>query len=78
MMRLSPWDDLHTLKRAWCLWEVYCSVVGGAKFSVSLDKRQRAKFVGAILDDFEVVQQKFAFIDVKTAEAWGAQQSQVR
>lgn len=69
VMRLSPWDDPHTLKRAWCLWEVYCSVVGGAKFSVSLDKTQRANFIQAILRDFEVVQEKFASIDVKTAKA---------
>ena len=69
VMRLSPWDDPHTLKRAWCLWEVYCSVVGGAKFSVSLDKTQRANFIQAILRDFAVVQEKFASIDVKTAKA---------
>eukprot|EP01052_Picozoa_sp_SAG31_P006934 SAG31_NODE_325_length_17671_cov_9.902743_15_plen_602_part_00 len=69
VMRLSPWHDPHTLRRAWCLWEVYCSVVGGAKFSVSLDTEQRQQFVSAILEDYKVVQEKFAKIDVKTAEA---------
>ena len=69
VMRLSPWHDPHTLKRAWCLWEVYCSVEGGAKFSVSLGVKEKAAFIEAILEDFEVIQEKFAFIDVKTAEA---------
>ena len=36
VMVLSPWDKPFTLTRAWCLWEVFCSVDTGAEFSVCL------------------------------------------
>ena len=32
VMVLKPWNDPITLKRAWCLFEIFCTVQTGAKF----------------------------------------------
>ena len=41
---------------------------GKAKFSLSFGDEERKAFREAILDDFKVVQEKFAYIDVKKAK----------
>ena len=68
-MCMSPWHNPITLTRAWCIREVCCSTEGEAKFSVSFGDEERKAFREAILDDFKVVQEKFAYIDVKKAKA---------
>ena len=73
-MRLSPWDNPHTLTRAWCLWEVYCSVEGGANFSVAFGPAERKSFEAALCDpntltNFDPITDAFATIDVENARA---------
>jgi tetratricopeptide (TPR) repeat protein len=71
-MMLSPWDAPVPLTRAWCLWELYCTVLAGARFSVLLGPAERAAFEGALVDDFDVVLAAFANVDVREAEAGSA------
>ncbi len=68
-MMLSPWDAPVPLTRAWCLWELYCTVLAGARFSVLLGPAEREAFECAMVDDFDVVLAAFANIDVREAEA---------
>jgi hypothetical protein len=42
VMMLSPWDSPQPLTRAWCLWELFCTVSVGARFSVCLGPHERA------------------------------------
>jgi hypothetical protein len=69
VMILSPWDAPQPLERAWCLWELYCTVEMGAEFSVCLGADERDAFEAAILEDFDVVFDVFATISVEKAEA---------
>ncbi len=44
-----PWSDPEPLKRAWCLWEIYCSVSSDSKFDIALGSAQHEAFVAAIV-----------------------------
>ena len=68
-MVLSPWDKPVPLTRAWCLWEMYCTVDTGARFSVCLSTAQRAAFEVAIAENWQAAQDAFAHIRVQDAEA---------
>jgi hypothetical protein len=69
VMLLSPWDTPVVLTRAWCLWELFCSVDTGVAFSVCLGPVEQAAFEAALLADSQVLMDAFAHIDVATAEA---------
>lgn len=69
LMILSPWSHPVPLTRAWCLWELYCTVVGGAKFSVSLGPTESDQFEQAVLGSASVVLDAFGGIDVAKAKA---------
>jgi photosystem II stability/assembly factor-like uncharacterized protein len=70
-MLLSPWNKPTTLTRAWCLWELYCTVETGAAFSVCLGPAERAAFEAAVFstDGFNHILAAFAAIDVSAAQA---------
>ena len=69
VMVLQPWDSPLPLKRAWCLWELYCSHQAGVPFSVCLGPAEQRAFEAAILEDFDAVFAAFSQIDVATASA---------
>jgi tetratricopeptide (TPR) repeat protein len=71
VMMLSPWDDPIPLTRAWCLWELVCTVQTGATFSVCLGPAEQAAFEATILEvgGFRKIVEAFARIDVANAEA---------
>eukprot|EP01045_Picozoa_sp_COSAG04_P022049 COSAG04_NODE_2438_length_4122_cov_20.274422_2_plen_607_part_01 len=70
VMMLSPWDDPIPLTRAWCLWELHCTVATGATFSVCLGPAEQAAFEKTILSSgFNQILEAFARIDVANAEA---------
>ncbi|ETV91985.1 hypothetical protein H310_13624 [Aphanomyces invadans] len=48
VMVLSPWHDPATLKRTWCVYEVYLSIVLNARFEVAMGKTQQAAFLDDI------------------------------
>jgi hypothetical protein len=43
VMILSPWASPFPLTRAWCLWELFCTVEGGKQFDVCLPSAERHK-----------------------------------
>jgi hypothetical protein len=51
VMLLSPWDNPIPLTRAWCLWELHCTVETGSKFSVCLGPAELQAFKAGLLDD---------------------------
>lgn len=44
-MFMSPWNDPITLKRAWCLFEIYCTILTKSKFDIILSDKGKKKFV---------------------------------
>ena len=71
VLRLAPWESGATLSRAWCLWELYCTIAVGAKFSVSFGDAERQAFHETLLDPqaYTAVEAAFAKIDVREATA---------
>jgi tetratricopeptide (TPR) repeat protein len=68
-MVLSPWSSPEPLTRAWCLWELFCTIETGSDFSVCLGSAERAGFEKALLEGSEVILEAFARIDVRQAQA---------
>jgi hypothetical protein len=68
-MLLAPWDRPLPLTRAWCLWELYCTVDTGTTFSVCLGPAQRTAFEVALLESYDVLMNAFAGIDVAHSQA---------
>lgn len=46
---LQPWDDPEPLKRSWCLWEIFCTLDGGAELEVALNPAQQEAFHTALV-----------------------------
>lgn len=69
LMMLSPWHTPQPLARAWCLWELHCTVSVGADFSICLGPDEQASLEGALCENSSAVLDAFAHIDVATAEA---------
>jgi tetratricopeptide (TPR) repeat protein len=68
VMVLSPWQDPVPLTRAWCLWELYCTVVTGCKFEVAFSEREEAAFVESV--DYNSLNSMKSKIDVERSECW--------
>jgi tetratricopeptide (TPR) repeat protein len=69
-MVLAPWNDPIPFTRAWCLFEIYSTVVTGSKFEVAMIESERESFIRAICFDPYVFYKMLADIDVKKSDAW--------
>jgi len=45
VMIISPWSDPVTLTRAWCLFEIYCTIDTKSKFDVAMSDAQQELFI---------------------------------
>jgi len=69
VMVLLPWRDPRPLTRAWCLWELFCTVQSGAAFEVLLPAAERLDFERTLVADFGAVALALSTVDVQRAEA---------
>ena len=65
---LDPWDAPAPLLRAWCLWEIYHTVDGGAALVVVMSAEQQARFAEALMNDFDSIMMALSKVDVNQAE----------
>ena len=73
-------DDPKPLRRAWCLFEIACSTLGGmgggasdrppVRFEICMPPSSRAGFERALADDFDSLLQRTCSVDVALAEAY--------
>jgi hypothetical protein len=63
-------DVPATFTRCWCLWEVYTSLVKGAKFDVIITPEAKARLDDATRDKFPEVVSKLQAIQSKEAKAY--------
>eukprot|EP01050_Picozoa_sp_SAG11_P012766 SAG11_NODE_1441_length_4903_cov_12.068693_2_plen_405_part_00 len=77
VMILTPWEAPRTLTRAWRIWELYCTIRSGVKFSIMFAEEDRWAFRQALLLNFSDVEDRFAFIDVEKAEAFNKHDEQM-
>jgi hypothetical protein len=77
LLVMTPWDAPIPLKRAWCLWEIYCALEpeqqSKAQLIVRLPASQRADFQEGITDDSSSVLKALAAIDAEQAQAHSLQ-----
>eukprot|EP01043_Picozoa_sp_COSAG02_P014858 COSAG02_NODE_620_length_19443_cov_91.259564_2_plen_1130_part_00 len=70
VMLLLPWDAPTPLTRAWCLWELLCTVETGSQFSILLGPAEKKAFRTALLnDDGKSVIAALSTIDVEKSNA---------
>ena len=41
----GPWDDPIPLKRAWCLWEIFCTIETGSRFEIVIRRNDQEAFL---------------------------------
>ena len=67
---LSPWNDPIPLTRAWCLFEIYCTVDTKSKFEVAMSPAENLRFVNQVKEDIGVINAMIAKVDLQRSEAW--------
>ena len=70
VMLLSPWDAPQPLTRAWCLWELHCTVETGSRFSICLGPAEKAAFRTSLGRDYgSAAIAALSSIDVRNSQA---------
>ena len=69
VMILSPWDAPITLTRAWCLYEVYCTVQMKSRFEIAMCNDEKHDFIQALTnrDSYHKISEMIANIDVENS-----------
>jgi len=70
VMVLAPWNDPVPFTRAWCLFEIFITVITDSKFEVAMCESERDSFIRTICSDHRVFYKMLADIDVHKSEAW--------
>jgi tetratricopeptide (TPR) repeat protein len=59
----------QVLGRAWCVFEIWTTVMVGAKFAIALSAEDRLNFLTALVEDYESLVYKTSGVDVFLADA---------
>jgi tetratricopeptide (TPR) repeat protein len=69
-----PWNDPIPLTRAWCIWELYCTIITGSKLEVAMSKAQKSQFVHEIAKkSYDVVHAMLSAVDCERSESYKAE-----
>ena len=69
LLVLAPWRAPLPLGRAWCIWEIFCTVDTETELRVLLPAAERAAFATALVEDFDSIVKVVCAVDVEKAEA---------
>jgi len=67
---LQPWTDPIPITRAWCLWEIFCTIDTGSEFNVAMCAEQHRDFKTRLVTNFEDIRLAMSKIDARRADAW--------
>lgn len=70
VMVITPWENPHPLKRSWCLFEVYATVVTKSKFQIALSRKEKERFLHSIVEDVNAVNKMVAVISLEDSQAF--------
>ena len=71
LLVLSPWDDPTPLRRAWCLFEIFNSIVDDdVELSINLPSSEVNKLKSAVTDDCDCLIQALSDIQAENADAF--------
>lgn len=69
VMILSPWNDPIPLTRAWCIWELYCTIVTHCQFEIALSLTQKEEFFNFI-GEHRQIEDIFGMINGEKSESF--------
>ena len=72
LMVVTPWRDPETLRRAWCIFEVYACVKTGSRFAVGMTADENARLLADIEADAFCYYEMLGTIKSETAQAFKA------
>jgi len=67
---LQPWTDPIPITRAWCLWEIYCTIATESEFNVAMCEAEHTDFKLRLVKNFEDIRTSLSKIDARRADAW--------
>jgi len=70
VMVLAPWRDPIPFTRAWCLFEIYSTVITESHFEVAMSESEKDKFLDEICIDNGAFYKMLGDVDVRKSEAW--------
>ncbi len=74
---LSPWNNPHPLTRAWCLWEIYCTIDTNSRFEIAMTRSETQKFITDLVDQgHEVINTMLATVKSERSECWKPEDQQ--
>ena len=69
-MVLAPFHDPVPLTRAWCLWELFCTIKTNSVFEVAMSSEERSRFLEAISTNIRVVLDIMGVINLERSDAF--------
>ena len=70
LMILAPWENPTPLTRAWCLYEIYCTVETNSKFEVAMSDKEETDFSNVLCSDFDAVNKLLAIVNVSSSQCY--------
>ena len=70
VMVLAPFHDPVPLTRAWCLWELFCTIKTNSVFEVAMSSEERTRFLEAISCNIRVVLDIMGVINLERSDAF--------
>jgi tetratricopeptide (TPR) repeat protein len=67
---LYPWYNPFPLRRAWCLYEIFCSIDCGSKLELAMTRFDEANFVQSVKEESYVVLKMIGTINLELSEAF--------
>lgn len=67
---IHPWNNPIPLTRAWCLFEIFCSVDSNSKFDISMTLDQYNIFLDMLMNDYDSVMKMIAIVDLSNSQSF--------
>ena len=71
VMVMAPWNDPIPYKRAWCIFEAYCTNITGAKFEIAMSSKEQKAFIEQCkYDSTGPICQMLSDVDAEKSDAY--------
>lgn len=70
MLIIHPWNNPIPLTRAWCLFEIFCSVDSNSEFDIAMTVDQYTNFLDMLVHDYDSVMKMIAVVDLGQSQSY--------
>ena len=68
---MAPWNDPIPYKRKWCIFEIYCTVISGAKFEIAMSNNEHRAFIEECKHgSTDVINKMLSIVNAEKRESW--------